>query len=187
MPSLRNLHKVLDPEIRAKNVRAIKFAVRGLYWDLVRSQATDPVFVLGCSRSGTTVTYETIAMSPQLLSFGHEIPEFWDGLWGPRRNGWESEAAGADVARPEHRDAAQRYFFQRLGLGRVLDKTCINVMRIAYLHRLFPQARFVYIHRDGRDNVSSLMDGWLHNGHFALVARMLPFRSAVRSVGSAFK
>ena len=187
MPRLRNLHKLLDPGIRVKNLRAMNFALRGLYWDLMRSHTRDPVFVVGCSRSGTTVTYETIAMSPQLLSFGHEIPEFWDGLWGPRRNGWESEAADADAARPEHRDAAQRYFFQRLGSGRVLDKTCINVMRIAYLHRLFPQARFVYIHRDGRDNVSSLMDGWLHNGHFALGKLLGTFPCAVNIDGGAFK
>src|SRR5207245_8526114 len=52
--------------------------------------------------------------------------------------------------RPEHRDAAQRYFFQRLGLGRVLDKTCINVMRVPYLHRLFPQAPFAYVHPHAR-------------------------------------
>jgi hypothetical protein len=187
MPRLRNLHKLLDPEIRAKNLRAMRFALRGLYWDLIRGRAADPVFVVGCSRSGTTVTYETIAMSPQLLSFGHEIPEFWDSLWGPRHNGWESEAAGAEVARPEHRDAAQRYFFQRLGLGRVLDKTCINAMRVPYLYRLFPQARFVYIHRDGRDNVSSLMDGWLHDGHFALGKLLGPLPCAVNIDGGAFR
>src|SRR6266496_3808465 len=163
MPSLRNLAKLLDSEIRAKNVRAIKLAVRGLFWDLVRSQAPDPVFVVGCSRSGTTVTYETIAMSAQLLSFGHEIPEFWDSLWGPRTNGWESEAAGAEVARPEHRDAAQRYFFQRLGLGRVLDKTCINVMRVPYLYRLFPPA------------------------HFALGKLLGPFPCSVNIDGGAFR
>ena len=187
MPSLLNLHKLLDPGIRAKNLRALRFAMRGLYWDLMRSQATDPVFVIGCSRSGTTITYETIAMSPHLLSFGHEIPEFWDSLWGPRHNGWESEAAGAEAARPEHRDAAQRYFFQRQGWGRVRDKTCINVMRVPYLHRLFPQARFVYIHRDGRDNVSSLMDGWLYDGHFALAKLLGPFPSPVNIDDGAFK
>jgi hypothetical protein len=187
MPNLRNLRKLLDPEIRAKNLRAMRFTVRGLYWDLARSHAADPVFVVGCSRSGTTVTYETIAMSPQLLSFGHEIPEFWDSLWGPQHNGWESEAARAEAARPEHRDAAQRFFFQRLGLGRVLDKTCINVMRVPYLLALFPKARFVYIHRDGRDNVSSLMDGWLHNGHFALSKTLGPFPDAVNIDRGAFK
>jgi Sulfotransferase family len=186
MPSLRNLHKLLDPEIRAKNLRAMELALRGRYWDLARSRAADPVFVVGCSRSGTTVTYETIAMSSRLLSFGHEIPEFWDSLWGPHHNRWESEAAGAEHALPAHRDAAQRYFFQRLGLGRVLDKTCINVMRVPYLHALFPNARFVYIHRDGRDNVSSLMDGWLHDGHFALGKLLGPFPCPVAIDGGAF-
>jgi hypothetical protein len=186
MPALHNFHKLLDPEIRAKNLRAMGFALRGRYWDLARSRAADPVFVVGCSRSGTTVTYETIAMSPRLLSFGHEIPEFWDSLWGPHHNHWESEAAGAEHALPAHRDAAQRYFFQRLGLGRVLDKTCINVMRVPYLYALFPNARFVYIHRDGRDNVSSLMDGWLHDGHFALGKLLGPFPCPVAIDGGAF-
>ena len=61
MPSLRNLHKLADPEIRAKNVLALKYALRGLYWDTARPKVADPIFVVGCSRSGTTVTYETIA------------------------------------------------------------------------------------------------------------------------------
>jgi Sulfotransferase family len=186
MPNLRNFHKLLDPEIRAKNLRAMRFALRGRYWDLSRSQAADPVFIVGCSRSGTTVTYETIAMSPALRSFGHEIPEFWDSLWGPHDNHWESEAAGAEHAQPEHRSAAQRYFFQRLGRGRVLDKTCINVMRVPYLYALFPNAQFVYIHRDGRDNISSLMDGWLHDGHFALGKLLGPSPCAVNIDGGAF-
>jgi len=187
MPRLRNLPKLLDPDVRAKNLRAMTFALRGLYWDATGSRGSDPVFVVGCSRSGTTVTYETIASSPHLLSFGHEIPEFWDGLWGPHHNQWDSEAAGAESARPEHRRAAQRYFFQRLGSGRVLDKTCINVMRVPYLHSLFPGARFVYIHRDGRDNVSSLIDGWLHDGHFALSKSLGPFPCAVNIEGGTIK
>ena len=168
MPRILHLYKLLDPEILAKNLREVKFALRGALWDLVRPSSPDPVFVIGCSRSGTTVTYETIAAAPQLLSFGYEIPTFWNGLWGPHKNAWDSEAATARHASPEHRDAALRYFYQRLGQGRVLDKTCINVMRLPYLHALFPQAKFIFIHRDGRDNISSMMDGWRHDGHFRL-------------------
>lgn len=168
MPKLRNLHKILDPEIRRKNARALRYELRGLLWDLARPTSRDPLFVVGCSRSGTTVTYETVAAARVLLSFGHEIPQFWDGLWGPRHNGWQSEAATADEAKSEHRKAAFRFFFQRLGRGRVMDKTCINVMRLPYLYRLFPKATFLFIHRDGRDNVSSMMDGWRHDGHFSL-------------------
>ena len=168
MPSIARLHKILDPEIRAKNLREARFRLRGMYWDLVRPSSPDPVFIIGCSRSGTTVTYETVSSSRELLSFGYEIPQFWNSLSGPHNNNWHSEAAVASDARPDHRDSAQRFFFQRLGRGRVVDKTCINVMRAAYLYRLFPQATFIYIHRDGRDNISSMIDGWRHDRHFGL-------------------
>jgi len=190
MPKLTHAHKLLDPEIRAKNLRALKWELRGLWYDLARPAMPDPVFVVGCSRSGTTLTYETLAAAPRFLKFGWEIPQFWDGLYGPLNNGWASEAAGAEQARPEHRNAAFRYFYQRLGAGWVLDKTCINVMRIPYLHKLFPQAKFVFIQRDGRDNVSSMMDGWRMgrtDGRFELSQFFGPFPEEVAINGGEFR
>lgn len=152
--------KLLDSEIRAKNWQAIQLAARGKFWDIRHPSMRDPVFVVGCSRSGTTVTYETLAAAPEFLTFGFEIPQFWNNLHGPLNNDWDSEAADAKHAEPQHRDAAFRYFYQHLGAGWVLDKTCINTLRLPYLYQLFPDARFVFIHRDGRDNISSMMDGW---------------------------
>jgi len=190
MPQLRNLHKLLVPEIRAKNLQALRWQLRGLWWDVTRPAVPDPVFVVGCSRSGTTVTYETLAAAPEFLSFGWEIPQFWNGLHGPLTNGWHSEAAGAEHAKPAHRDAALRYFYQRLGAGWVLDKTCINVMRVPYLYALFPQAKFVFIQRDGRDNISSMMDGWRMgrtDGRFELTQFFGPFPEPVAINGGEFK
>ena len=190
MPSLRNAYKLLDPEIRAKNLQALRWALRGQWWNLARPAVPDPVFVVGCSRSGTTVTYETLAAAPQFVSFGWEIPQFWNGLHGPLNNGWHSEAAGTEHARPWHRDAALRYFYERLGVGWVLDKTCINVMRIPYLHALFPQAKFVFIQRDGRDNISSMMDGWRMgrtDGRFELGQFFGPFPEPVAIHGGEFR
>ena len=190
MPKLTHAHKLLDPEIRAKNLRALEWEMRGLWYDLTCPVMPDPVFVVGCSRSGTTLTYETLAAAPRFLKFGWEIPQFWDGLYGPLNNGWASEAAGAEQARPEHRHAAFRYFYQRLGAGWVLDKTCINVMRIPYLHKLFPQAKFVFIQRDGRDNVSSMMDGWRMgrtDGRFELSQFFGPFPEEVAINGGEFR
>jgi hypothetical protein len=165
---LRKVGKLLDPEIRRKNVEALRIELRERWYDLTRPSMPDPVFVVGCSRSGTTITYETLARSPAFLSFGYELPQFWNSLVGPLNNGWRSEAAEASDAKPAHRHAALRHFYARLGAGQVLDKTCINVMRIPYLLALFPRARFVYIQRDGRDNISSLIDGWRHDGHFEM-------------------
>jgi hypothetical protein len=188
--SLWKLRKLADREIRAKNVIELKRAARGVVWTLTRPAVPDPLFVIGCSRSGTTITYETIAAAGRFRTFGYEIPQFWDGLHGPRTNDWESEAAAPKDARPEHRDTAFRFFYQRLGSGQVLDKTCINALRVGYLHRLFPDARFVFIHRDGRDNISSMMDGWRHgrtDGGFGLTKFLGPSPEAVAINSGEFK
>ena len=186
MPKLKNFHKLLDPEIRAKNLRALREAVRGRFWDLSRQSMPAPVFLLGCSRAGTTVTYETLAASRDLIAIGYELPQFWDGLWGPAHNGWESEAAGAEHARPEHRQAFFRLFYARVGKGRILDKTCINILRIPYLLALFPDAHFVYLYRDGRANVSSLIDGWENDAHFGLTQFLGPSPVPVAIDGGRF-
>ena len=186
---IASFHKLADAEIRAKNVRELKRKARGVVWTLTRPRVPDPVFVIGCSRSGTTITFETLAASGAFLHFGYELPQFWNGLHGPHTNGWESEAAGAGDARPQHRDAALRFFYQRLGAGPVLDKTCINTLRVPYLHALFPHATFVFIHRDGRDNVSSMMEGWRHgrsDGGFGLQKFFGPSPEPVAINGGEF-
>lgn len=181
------LGKLFDGEVRSKNLRALKYRAREWVYGLVRPELPDPIFIVGCSRSGTTVTFETLGSVPGLWSFPHEIPQFWNGLHGPSNNGFESEAASSADARPEHRHAALRWFYARLGSGRFLDKTCINVMRVSYLHALFPSSRFVYIHRDGRDNVGSLMNGWRANRHFDLEQFFGPAPEPVAINGGEFR
>lgn len=188
--NLAKLGKLADPHFRRKNLIEAKLAMRGIVWQLTRPRAPDPVFVIGCSRSGTTITFETLAASGAFLNFGYEIPQFWNRLYGPHGNDWDSEAAGPEHARADHRDAALRFFYQRLGNGAVLDKTCINTMRVGYLHRLFPHARFVFIHRDGRDNVSSMMDGWRYgrtDGGFGLEKFFGPSPVPVAINGGEFR
>ncbi len=167
--SRKGIRHLLDPGFIRKNVEHIRLRSRELLWSLLGERYRSPIFVIGCSRAGTTVTYETLSLASGLLSLGYETPQLWHRIWGPWHNGWESEAAGWDDARPVHARRAMAWWWARLGgNGRLLDKTCINVLRVPYLIRLFPDAHFVYVHRDGRDNVSSLIDGWRKGDHFTL-------------------
>jgi len=43
---------------------------------------------------------------------------------------------------------------------RIIDKTPPNCFRIEYLAALYPDAKFIYISRNGLDNSSSLMNAW---------------------------
>ena len=177
--------KILDGEIRRKNVEAIRLALKSRCYRLTGTVLEAPIFIVGCSRSGTTVTYETIASATGLLSFGYELPQMWNSLCGPGTNDWHSEAASAGDACEAHRLAASAYFLARLGRGIVLDKTCINVLRIPYLLELFPDARIVYIYRDGPDNISSLIDGW-RDGRFNLRQFLGDFPERVAINGGEF-
>ncbi|MDF1582304.1 MAG: sulfotransferase [Methyloprofundus sp.] len=168
MSIINKFYKIFDSEIVWKNLLALKYKGKEKFYHVANLSMPDPIFIIGCSRAGTTVTFETIRQSPALLSFPYEIPQFWHSLFGPWDNNWHSEVATRQDARPEHRDKAFAYFYARLGKGQVLDKSCINILRIPYLHALFPNGKFIFIQRDGRDNISSLIDGWQHNKHFSL-------------------
>lgn len=43
---------------------------------------------------------------------------------------------------------------------RLLDKSPEHCLRLPFLAALFPDARILFLTRDGRDNVHSLMEGW---------------------------
>ena len=43
----------------------------------------------------------------------------------------------------------------------LVEKTPENCLRLPFLVALFPDARIIYLTRDGRSNISSLMEGWL--------------------------
>ena len=49
---------------------------------------------------------------------------------------------------------------KKLGTYRIIDKTPPNCFRVEYLAKLYPDAKFIYITRDGLDNTSSLMNAW---------------------------
>jgi len=67
---------------------------------------------------------------------------------------------------------------RRFGSVRLLEKTPNNCLRIPFLRALFPDAKFVFLRRDGRPNISSLMDGWKLEGQFESYEPPLPLRIA---------
>lgn len=54
---------------------------------------------------------------------------------------------------------------------RVLDKTPPNTYRVGFLAEAFPDAKFIYITRDGITNISSLISGWNDEERFAFKFR----------------
>jgi hypothetical protein len=120
----------------------------------------DPIFVLGCPRSGTSVLLEGLLQSGSLRSVQTEGHILWDEFHHPSDRGWDSDAlSGADVSERE-----RQYVYCAVALAvrgsRFVDKTPENCLRVSYLAELFPDARFVFLRRRAADNVNSLIEAW---------------------------
>ena len=143
-----------------------------------------PVFIVAAPRSGSTMLFETLAENRELWTVGDESHHIIEGIAGlhPSARNYESnrlvaaDAAG-DVAATlrrgfgaqlrGHANLAWRDLHptDRATPLRFLEKTPKNALRIPFLAAVFAGARFVFLHRNPRDNVSSLLDSW-RSGRF---------------------
>jgi Sulfotransferase family len=125
-----------------------------------------PIFVLGAPRSGTTVLFDVLNQAPGVASLDRETGVVWDTFHRVEDADWASHEVGPEDVTP----AERRYLYwaiDRLALGkRYLDKLPRNTLRVLYLQSLFPDAAFVFLRRDGRAVVSSLMTGWRSGPRF---------------------
>jgi hypothetical protein len=132
-----------------------------------------PVFIVAAPRSGSTLLFETLAASEQLVTVGGEahwlvegIDEFRVGAPGVDSNRLAADAYTIQVARRMHASLAEKLVDAAgrqanvLDGQRLLEKTPKNALRIPLFNRIFPDAQFIYLWRDPRENLSSLMEAW---------------------------
>lgn len=148
---------------------------------------TEPIFIIGCNRSGTTLLFRNLSMHPDLWSLYVESQDEFYRYWPihPERGDRLVDPPTATTRSALRRDLYRRAHnkerwgdvpvlgwlpakvFQR-PLGRLykrppirlVEKTPANALRIPLLVDVFPGARFLFIVRRGEDVVSSLMEGW---------------------------
>jgi Sulfotransferase family len=139
-----------------------------------------PVIIIGAPRSGTTLLYELLRASGELWSLDGEAEGVIEGIpWlHPAARGFDSHRLTDLDADERSRCAVIAGFLAGLrdrtgthylddppsGPVRILDKTPENSLRIPFLTALFPTAKFVLIHRDARQAVSSICQAWRHPG-----------------------
>ncbi|MFZ2029047.1 MAG: sulfotransferase [Vitreimonas sp.] len=136
-----------------------------------------PVFIVNPPRSGSTFLFETLVQAPNLYTVGgesHGVIEGLPELSMPRRN-WSSNRLTADDAAPpvvaQLRARFASVLRDREGQRpatwpvRMLEKTPKNSLRIPFMATVFPTSHFVYLYRDVRQVLASMMEAW-QSGRF---------------------
>ena len=142
-----------------------------------------PLFIISAPRAGSTLLYELLAQSPGVWTTDGESEGIIEGIPAlhPSARAFESHRltdidADAETVRTlragfvaELRDWRGRRYLDMPGTERprrvrMIEKTPENSLRVPFICAAFPDARFVFLHRDARQNVSSILEAWHHDG-----------------------
>ena len=138
----------------------------------VQRRVERPIIVVSSPRSGSSLLFETLARSPSLSSIGGESHQLIESIPAlrPDQRGWPSNQLRASDATPEVAQSLHDLFRVNArdrnrqkpprGPVRLLEKTPKNALRVPFLAEVFPDATFVYLYRDPRETISSMLDAW---------------------------
>ena len=124
-----------------------------------------PVFIIGCGRSGTTILGDTLAIHPS-VTYLEEPRYIWTRVY-PETDVWSTRAAGrggridlteANCTPERSRRLANIFYCETVARGRpqLVEKLPTNSFRLRFLEVMFPDALYVNLLRNGLEVARSI-------------------------------
>ena len=138
-----------------------------------------PIFIVAAPRSGSTMLYEALQKNKDLWTIGDESQREFESIprLHPKNRNFESNELAASDYTPQIGALLMDAFMNRLQNAhgssylqtpeelrpssvRFLEKTPKNSLRIPFLRQMFPDAKFIFLHRSFESNIGSIIDAW---------------------------
>ena len=161
--------------------RTLAYEILYEAWRHTRGRAARverPILMYGVPHSGTSISMQLVARHPDVANLSEANPVLQPHGYFDNANG--DRVRTAQEATPaEIRRLHQRFEFHRVlhRKPRLLNKSPNNAVRLDFLQRVFPDACFVHILRDGRSVAHSLV--WGHRNASETEDRFRPWRERV--------
>lgn len=159
---------------------SVLLSIKRLFSKQIDMDIIKPIFILSPPRSGSTFLFETMFSFKELHHFDHESDFIWwdhfpyDEMKNP------SDFISADDATDEKINEITSHYYEaiirkyhgadvcinsssypyRKHKIRLLDKTIANCFHIDFIVKAFPTAEFIFLVRDPRPTISSMIEGW---------------------------
>lgn len=116
------------------------------------------IFLIGPARSGTKILRDVIAAHPAI----DRVPFDVNYIWRLGNENLPHDELTPDLLTlPIAQRIARRLAAYHQGAPCLIEKTVSNCLRIPFLDALYPEARYIFLIRDGRDVVESVYRQWL--------------------------
>jgi len=138
-----------------------------------------PVIIIGAPRSGTNMLRDLICGLPNTATWDCDEINY---IWRYGNRGSTSDALSTEQVTPGISAYIQSYFdklFSQTGAANIVEKTCANSLRIPFVKKILPDAKFIFIVRDGRDVLCSALKRWTATVEWSYTirkARHVPIR-----------
>ncbi|WP_404297329.1 sulfotransferase family protein [Halomonas sp.] len=119
-----------------------------------------PVVIIGAPRSGTNMLRDVLCKFEGVATWPCDEINY---LWRHGNVRHSSDEIPAERATPAVKAYMQKQFqwvAEHYRAHTVVEKTCANSLRVPFVDRAVPDARYVYIYRDGLDTTGSAKLRW---------------------------
>jgi hypothetical protein len=119
-----------------------------------------PIVIIGAARSGTNMLRNVVSQLPGFCTWPCDEINY---IWRHGNAHCPSDEFLAEQASVSIKKYIRRAFSriaQKHNCRYVVEKTCANSLRVSFVEMIVPEAKFIFLSRDGRDVVASAMKRW---------------------------
>lgn len=119
-----------------------------------------PIIIIGAGRSGTNILRDSICSMQGFETWPCDEINY---IWRHGNISHDTDRFGIKEATPKVRKYIQEQFqnFEKAAdADYVVEKTCANSLKVPFINEIFPDAKYIFLIRDGRDVASSAKQRW---------------------------
>jgi len=149
----------------------------------------DPVIILGCGRSGTTIFGKTLGHHHDVF-FSNEPRSLWQSvypetdIWSPHHEEREGRINLSAHDTDTFRNREIRRLFKIMALrnrvSAIIEKVPIRSFRLGFINAIFPEAKYIHIFRNGLEVARSIENAHQTGGWFGPNSNNFKWRELAR-------
>jgi len=116
-----------------------------------------PIILIGAGRSGTKIIRDVLGSHPEIDIVPFDVNYIWRiGL----KQALNDAIQPSQLTDENRKRIVKQFNKMSVGSKYLLEKTVSNSLRIPYVLKVFPNAKFIHLIRDGRDVTESVLRQW---------------------------
>lgn len=145
------------------------------------------IVLIGAARSGTKACRDLFGTNPSISVIPYDI----NYIWSIGNEEHENDLFTPDSISKKKKEKIVKFITKYYGENNLLvEKTVSNTIRVPFIQSIFPNAKFIFLYRDGLDVVESVDRQWdkkVEKNYILKKLRHVPFKQLVNYGFKFFK